>query len=185
MHKRHTKLHKHHTIHHRKQVLARVCNLWLPFSCSACYLQNRRFFKYIGQSILWFCLSVCQSPTGHNLKPIFTKLHQVIEVASTEKPIDFEVKVQRSSWGPISKIIIFHPIDLKFEQHFCTVCHWTNYFWDQNVKGQLKVKVLKSSIFNWKIVNLHPINLRVEKDLHSLSLNLESNYFWGQRSTQG
>ena len=78
-----------------------------------------------------------------------------MEIVSTEKPIDFEVK------GQISKIIIFHPIDLKFEEDLhCALLNWeTNYFWDQKVKGHLKVKPLKSSIFNWKIVDLHPIDL--------------------------
>ena len=53
---------------------------------------NLRFCKYIGQSILLFCLSVCQSPTGHNFKPIFTKLHHMVEFVIRKKPIVFEVK---------------------------------------------------------------------------------------------
>ena len=81
---------------------------WMLFSPPVCLsvysLQNRRFFKYIGQSILLFCLS----PPGHNSKPI-VKLYQVVEVVSTEKTIDFEVK------GQIAKIVIFHPIDLKIK----------------------------------------------------------------------
>ena len=68
-----------------------------------------------------FCYSlsvfVCQSPTGHKFKPTFMKLHQVVEVVSTEKPIDFEVK------GQISKIVIFHPIDWKFEQDLHILLH--------------------------------------------------------------
>ena len=45
-----------------------------------------------------YSLSVCQSPTGHNnSKLIIMKLYQGVEVVSTEKPIDFEVKSQRSS----------------------------------------------------------------------------------------
>ena len=40
---------------------------------------------------LFVCLSVCQSPPGHNAKPIVMKLYQDGEVVSTEKPIDFEV----------------------------------------------------------------------------------------------
>ena len=38
-----------------------------------------------------------------------------------------------------------------------------------------------------KIVNLHPINLKVEQDLHIASLNWETNYLRSkvQRSTQG
>ena len=83
------------------------------------------------------------------------ELYQVEEVVSTGKPLDFEVK------GQISKIVIFHPIDLKFEQDlFRPSLNWgTNYFWDQKVKGQLNVKLLKSSISTWKIINFHPIDL--------------------------
>ena len=153
--------------------------VFTPSVC-VCYLQNRRFFKCNGSSILLFCLSLCLSPTGHNSKPIIMKLHQVVEVVSTEKPIDWG---QRSSWGRSSKIVIFHPIDLKFEQdlHIASLNWESSYFWGQKVKGQLKVKLLKSSIFNWKIVSLHPINLKVEQHLHNSSLNWETNYFWGQK----
>ena len=41
-------------LHHRRW--RRWC---FQSSLFVCYLQNRRFFKYIGQSILLFCLSVC------------------------------------------------------------------------------------------------------------------------------
>ena len=58
------------------------------------------------------CYFVCLSPAGHNSKPIFIKLYQVVEGVSTEKPIDFEFKGQRSSCGRNSKIVIFHPINL-------------------------------------------------------------------------
>ena len=75
------------------------------------------------------------------------KLHQVVEVVLTEKHIDFEVKGQRSSWGQISEIVIFHPIELKFEQdlHIASLNWETNYFSGQKVRGQLKVKFLKSN----------------------------------------
>ena len=45
-------------------------------------------------------MSVCLSPAGHNFKPSVMKLYQVVEVVSTEKPIDFEVKgqISRSHW---------------------------------------------------------------------------------------
>ena len=87
------------------------------------------------------------------------------------------------TFGQISKIVIFHLIDLKFEQdlHIASLNWETNYFCGQKVKGQLKGKHLKSSIFNWKIVNLHPIKLKVEQDLQRSLLNWESNYFWGQK----
>ena len=63
-------------------------------------LQNPRFFKYIW-SVYFVILSfVCQSPTGHNSKPIVMKLYEVVEVISTENSVDFEVKLKK-------KIIIF------------------------------------------------------------------------------
>ena len=34
-------------------------------------------------------LLVCQSPTGHSSKPIFTKLHHMVEFVTSKKPIDF------------------------------------------------------------------------------------------------
>ena len=42
--------------------------------------------------ILSVCLSVCLSPTGHNFKPIFTKLQHMVEFVIRKKPIVFEVK---------------------------------------------------------------------------------------------
>ena len=128
------------------------------------------------------CLSVYQSPTGHNFKPIVLKLYEVVEVVSTEKPIGFavkghlEVKFLKSSF--------FIRLIWKLNRT-CRVHHWigkpTIFFIFFRSKGQLKVKLLKSSIFNWKIINLHPINLKVEQDLHSASLNWETNYFWDQK----
>ena len=51
------------------------------------------FAKYRAMhDVSFVCLSVCQSLTGHNSKPIIMKLYQVVEVVTTEKPIDFEVK---------------------------------------------------------------------------------------------
>ena len=141
------------------------------------------FLNIIGQSLLLFCVCLavclfgCQSPTGHNSKPTVMKLYQVVEVVSTEKPIDFAVK------GRISKIVIFHPIDFKFEQdlHIASLNWETNYFWGQIVEGQLKVNLLKSSTFIWKIVNFHPIDLKMKQPLQSTLLNWETNYFWDQK----
>ena len=115
------------------------------FVCfSVCWLlaKSKIFQVYwsVDFVILSVCLfvyvSFCLSPTGHNSKPIIIKLYQVVEVVSSEKPIDFEVK------------------------------------------GHLEVKFLKSSIFIWKIVNFHPIDLKITQQLHRASLNLESNHFW-------
>ena len=68
-----------------------------------------------------FCYSVCLSPTGHNSKLIVMKLSQVVEVVSTEV---YWFWGQKSTWGQISKIVIFHPIDLKFEQDLYILRHW-------------------------------------------------------------
>ena len=53
-----------------------------------------------------FCYSVCLclSPAGHNFKPIFTKLHQMVEFVIRKKSIVFEdkrstdVKGQQLRW---------------------------------------------------------------------------------------
>ena len=97
-----------------------------------CYLQNRRFFQVywsVDFVVLSVCLSACQSPTGHNSKPIVMKLYQVVEVVSTEKLIDFEVK------GHVEikclKLSFFTRLTLKFEQdlHIIAPLDWeTNYF---------------------------------------------------------
>ena len=42
-------------------------------------------------------LSVCLLPPGHNLKPIFTKLHHLVEFVGMKKPIVFEEKRSKSS----------------------------------------------------------------------------------------
>ena len=54
--------------------------------CMTSLLGEKKIFaKYVDQ--LFVCLFVCQSPTGHNSKPIVMKLYQVVEVVSTEKAI--------------------------------------------------------------------------------------------------
>ena len=70
-------------------------------------------------------------------------------------------------------------------KRICIVYHWIWKATIFEVKGQLKVKLIKSSNFIWKIINFHLINLVMRQQLQSASLNLETNYFWGQRSTQG
>ena len=157
-------------------------------SLSVCLLFAKSKIFQVYSLVNFVILSVCLSPTGHNSKPIIIKLYQVVEIVSTEKPILFWG--QRSSWGQICKIVIFHPIDLKFEQdlHIASLNLETNYFWGQNLKGQLKVKLLKSSHFIWKVINLHPINLKVGQDLHRSSLNFGKQLLLRskcQRSTQG
>ena len=81
------------------------------------------------------CLSVL--PTGHNSKLIVMKLYQDVEVVSTEKPIDFDVKGHLSQ---ISKIVIFHPIDLKFEQdlHIASLDWKTNYLRSKGQTSKIK-----------------------------------------------
>jgi len=72
--------------------------------------------------ILSVCLFECHSPTDHNFKPIFTKLHRMVEFVRSKKPIVYlGEKGQKSSKGQqicrISKILNFNPINLKFEEH--------------------------------------------------------------------
>jgi len=81
--------------------------LFSLLSLSVCYLQIRRFFKYIGQSILLFCLFfclsaclfVCSSPPCHNFNPIDTKLHHIVEFLKRKKTFVFEVKMLTQAKG--------------------------------------------------------------------------------------
>ena len=79
--------------------------------------------------------------------------------------------------GGISKILNFHPIDLKFEKdiYFRSLNLTTNYFGSPQYRGQ-KVNIVRIS----KIVNFHPIHLKFKEDLQIWSLNSTTNYFWGQ-----
>ena len=95
------------------------------------------FFQRIGWSCALFYLSVhlfvCQLPTNHNFKPIFTKLHQMVEFVINKKPLDFEVKRSTQAKDQllsISKIVNFHLNDLKFEHdfHIGSLNSTTNYF---------------------------------------------------------
>ena len=82
----------------------------------SCYLQNRRFLKYIGQSILLFCLSVCLSIACRS--QFQTDLHE----ASPPGRVCHKQEVycfwgqKVNNWYEISKILNFQPIDLKFEE---------------------------------------------------------------------
>ena len=117
-----------------------------------------------------FCLSLLS--VAHNSKLIVMKLYQDVEVVSTEKPIDFEVEFLKSSF--------FIRLTWNLNK-ICILRHWIGKPTIFEVKGQLKVKLLKSSIFIWKIVNFHPIDLEIKQQLHSASLNLETKCFWGQK----
>ena len=90
-------------------------------------------------------LSVClklERPTGHTSKPIIMKLYQVVEVVSTEKHIDFEVKGHLEV--KFLKLSFFIWLTLNLNK----ICIFslnleTNYFWVPKDKGQLKLKLLK------------------------------------------
>ena len=93
--------------------------------------------------ILSVCLFVCLSfsPTGHNFKQIFTKLHHMVEFVIRKNLIVFEVKRAKgqhrpkvNNFGEFSKILDFHPIDLKFEEnlYFRSLNSTTNYFRGQH-----------------------------------------------------
>ena len=83
------------------------------------------FSSVLVRQVCYVCLSVCLSvhlsTTGHNLKPIFRKLHQMVEFDVSRKPVVFEIKRTKSqhqpkvnNFGEISKILNFHLTDLKF-----------------------------------------------------------------------
>ena len=60
--------------------------------------KNQRFFQIywsVDFLILFVCPSVCFSPTCHNFKLIFMKLHHMVEFVISKKPIVSEVKKKR------------------------------------------------------------------------------------------
>ena len=84
-----------------------------------------------------FCYSVCLSHTGHNFKPIFMKLHHMVEFVSPflqESLLFLRSKGQHrlkvNNLSGISKILNFHPTDVKFEEdiYFRSLTSTTNYF---------------------------------------------------------
>jgi len=85
----------------------------LSVCLSVCYLQNGRFFKYIDQSILLFCLS-CLS-----VNRLITILNRSSwNFNNCTGSLNWEgywCWDQRSFWGQISKIVNFHRIDMGFE----------------------------------------------------------------------
>ena len=105
---------KYHTLH----------DVFFLLVCS--FLAKSKIFLF-SWSVNFVVLSVCLLPTGHNFKPIFTKLHHLVEFVIRKKPVVFEVK--RSTW-PNSKIVNFHPIHLMFEEdlHYRSLNSTTNYF---------------------------------------------------------
>jgi len=73
---------------------------------------------------------------------------------------------QKANLGRFSKILKFHPIDLKFEQDLqIRSMNSTTYY----VCGYHRQKVNIDRIS--KILNLNPINLKFEEHLHIRSLN--------------
>uniref|UniRef100_A0A8C4QBP0 Family with sequence similarity 83 member D n=1 Tax=Eptatretus burgeri TaxID=7764 RepID=A0A8C4QBP0_EPTBU len=64
---------------------AKICQVYwsVDFCCSVCLSVCLSVFV---------CLFVLLSPTGHNFKPIFTKLHHMLEFIIRKKPFVFEVK---------------------------------------------------------------------------------------------
>ena len=95
---------------------------------------------------------------------------------------------QKVNIGRISKIVNFHPIDLKFEEdlYFTSLNSTGKLFLSQHrPKGQQRPKVNNSSEIS-KILNFHPIDLKFEEYLYYRSMNSMSQLFlrptWTKRS---
>ena len=155
-------------------------------SLSVCYLQNRRFFQvYWSVDFVILSLSVCLSPTGHNFKPIVTKLHHIGEFVIRRKPIVFEVKRSKgqhwpkvNNFGEISKILgsdwleIWRGFILQVTEFNQPIIFEVNIDQKVNIvpRSTTKVVFLKSSHF-------HLIDLKFEEDLYFRSLNSTRQLF--------
>ena len=58
--------------------------------CTPAKSKIRKYGMLLGPLCDSVCLFGCQSPTGHNFKPIFTELHKMVELVVSKEPIDFE-----------------------------------------------------------------------------------------------
>ena len=125
-------------------------------------------------------LSVCLSPTGHNFKLIFTKLHHMVELVIRKKAIVFEVNMdqkvnigQRSTTKVVflkSPIFIRLTWNLKRSYFSGQWIEPANYFWGLKLKRPAEASISK-------IDNFHPIDLKFEDDSHFRSMNSTSQFF--------
>ena len=125
-----------------KVVSRQSVNTAMQYPYTNLLLAKSKFFK-LYCSVDFFILSVCLSSTGHNSKPIIMKLHQVVEVVSTENPIDFEVKGHLEVKFLKSSFFIQLTWNLN---KICILHHWIGKQTIFEVKSS-KVKLLKSSIY--------------------------------------
>ena len=96
---------------------------------------------------------VCLSPPDHKFKPIFTKLHHMVEFVTRKKPIVLRSKGQHwpkvNNWGGISKSSIF----IRFTWNLKSI--FVSGYWIQPPiilevhigQRSTETKILKSSIF--------------------------------------
>ena len=100
--------------------------IWVFNSTNNCFWRQNCFLDFckcraLHDVFLLFCRSVFISPTGHNSKPIIMKLYQIVEVVSTEKSIDFEVKGHLEV--KFLKSSFFIQLTWKLNK-ICILCHW-------------------------------------------------------------
>ena len=110
------------------------------------------------------CTAVLQEMVGVVTCP------KLCQIAKEKLLWQFQCSVQEYR-SKISKILNFHPIDLKFEEHmYLRSLNSTTIFLEVHI-GQ-KANIGRIS----KIVNFRPIHLKFEEDLHIWSLNSTTNY---------
>jgi len=161
--------------------------------------ENRRFFKYIGWLRALSCLSVCLLLAKSKIFQVYWSIDFVIlsvclfaclfianrsqfqtdhheTLPSWRDSLNWEA---HWFWGQRSKVILSTNFENRnFSSDWLEI--WTRFaycatrlrnqlFFSQKVKGQLKVKLLKSSISIWKIINFHLINLTLDEDCQFLS----------------
>ena len=86
--------------------------MFSPLSVCLLLAKSKIFQVYWSVDVVLPSICLLANRLLDNSKPIVMTIYQVVEVASTEKPIDVEVK------GHLEirfLKVIFHPIDLKVE----------------------------------------------------------------------
>ena len=141
--------------------------MFSPMSVYLLLAKSKLFQVYwsVDFVVLSVCLFVCLSPTGHNFKQIFTKLHHMLEFVKRKKPIVFEVK--RSTKAKFLKLIIFISLTWNLKRS-CKSGHLiqppitfeVNLGQKANIgqRSTTKVESLKSSIFiplTWSLKRIY------------------------------
>jgi len=115
-------------------------SICLSFCLSVCQFVTCKIEDFSSILVSRFCYSVCQLPTGHNLTPIFTKLHHLGEIVCQKEEVycfwGQKVNIGQRSTTSVgflkSSIFIWLTWNLKRSYRTRHLFQRANCFWDQH-----------------------------------------------------